>query len=260
MAKTISFDEMENYSAFKRTPFFGLADDGDKAVVRFYHTNGDDIEKIPVHTVTVGDKTLKVACLRAPNEPADVCPLCDEGNLVSPRMYIKVLVYTPDKAGYYTTAPELQIWERGKGFRKQIQSIINRYASGNKALMDTVFEIERSGKKGDTKTIYNIYKMDELDPTECPLPEPDELEEFNALGTIVADKTEDDMNEYLNTGKFPQVEKSQASSSARQNRASRIVEQEEDEEEQPIARPTGRRVSQIQESSVSTRPRRPSRV
>ena len=260
MAKTISFDDMENYSAFKRTPFFNLADDGDKAVVRFYHTTGDDIEKIPIHTVTVGDKTLKVACLRAPNEPAEVCPLCEEGSLVSPRMYIKVLVYTPDKAGYYTTAPELQIWERGKGFRKQIQSIINRYASGNKALMDTVFEIERSGKKGDTKTIYNIYKMDELNADECPLPEPEDMEEFNALGTIVADKSEDDMVEYLNTGKFPQTEKSDNAQPTRQTRGSRVVEDTEDEEEQVAARPTGRRVSQSVEPTANMRPRRPSRV
>jgi hypothetical protein len=255
MAKSISFDEMENYAAYKRTPFFNLADDGDRAVVRFYHNNGDDIEKIPVHTVTVGDKTVKVACLRSPDESVDVCPLCEEGNLVSPRMYIKVLVYKQDEAGYYTRKPELQVWERGKGFRKQIQSIINRYASGNKSLMDTVFEIERSGKKGDTKTMYNIYKMDELEDNECILPEEDEIEDFSALGSLVADKTENELIEYLNTGKFPQAEVKKESSSR-----SRVQENEDDEEIQTPARPTGRRVSQTSQESSAVAGRRPRRV
>lgn len=257
MAKSISFDEMENYSSYKRTPFFNLADDGDRAVVRFYHNNGDDIEKIPVHTVTVGDKTIKVACLRAPDEPVDVCPLCEEGNLVSPRMYIKVLVYKPDEAGYYTKKPELQVWERGKGFRKQIQSLINRYASGNKSLMDTVFEIERSGKKGDTKTMYNIYKMDELESNECILPEEDEIEDFSALGSLVADKTDSEMIEFVNTGKFPQAdERKEAATKSRQ----RIADVDYEEDTQQAARPTGRRISQSTEEVSSGAPRRPRRV
>jgi hypothetical protein len=130
--------------------------------------------------------------------------------------------------------------------------------------MDTVFEIERSGKKGDTKTIYNIYKMDELAADECPLPEPDEIEDFNALGSIVADKTEDEMYEYLETGKFPQKEeKQETSKNTIATRSSiRGVQQDEEEEvaEQQTARPTGRRMSQNTEPVSNVRPRRPSRV
>ena len=171
MARQLSFDEMERVSNVKRAQYFGLADDGDKAIVRFYHTNGDDIEKIAVHRVDIGDrKGIPVACIRELDGAVADCPLCENGSPVSARMYLKILVYEKDNEGYYTKLPQLTIWERGSGFRKTMQSLINRYASNGKALMDTIFEIERSGKKGDQKTQYNIYKVDDLEPDECPLP------------------------------------------------------------------------------------------
>jgi len=271
-SRNMSFDQMDGYEG-RRTKFFNLEDDGARAIIRFYHVNGDDIQKLPVHSVFVGERKMKVACLRMPDEPEDNCPLCEAGELVSPKMFIKILVYSPDKSGMYTLKPELQIWERGKSFRKQLQSLINRYAA-NKPLMNTVFEIERCGKKGDNKTTYQIYKADELGPDECLLPDPDEIEDFDALGTIVKDKTFDEMQEYLETGEFPKKEKNTEKSDRRVETSEPVrrparkpaVEAEDEYEEEQFetdestepATPVRRRVVRESEDT-SEQVRRPAR-
>lgn len=254
MARTLSFDEMDKYQGnSNRLEFFSLADDGDKAVVRFYHTNGDDIEKLAVHRVKVGNNNFEsaIACIREPGEAVDNCPLCENGNQVSARMYLKVLVYEQDKDGYYTQKPKLTIWERGSGFRKQIQSIINRYASGNKSLMDTVFEIERNGKKGDTKTQYQIYKVDDLEKDECPLPG-DDFEDVCILGTLVQDRTYDELTYFLDNDEFPPQDsrKSDRADKPSRNRAS--------DEEAVDDKPTGRRsrvTEEVEEDEAPSQPR-----
>lgn len=255
-SRNLSFDDMDGYES-KRNSFFALKDDGDKAIIRFYHDNGDDIEKLPVHTVTVGDRKVKVACLRMPGESEDNCPLCSDGSLVSPRMFIKVLVYEPDASGMYTKRPTLQIWERGNGFRKKMQSIINRYAS-NKPLMDTVFEIERCGKKGEQGTTYEIYPVNDFNADECPIP--DDIEDFTALGTIVKDKSYEEMEEYLETGEFPKVD-DKKQSNTRESRNTRKVE--ENEEETPVNEyPTGRRATgsrTVEDNAPVREMRRPAR-
>lgn len=215
MAKQLSWDDMDAYEQSDRVPFFNLENDGDKAVVRFMHTD-DDIEKFAIHRVKQGEKTYKIACLRGPSDPVSDCPLCDEGEFCSSRMFLKVLVYTPDKDGYYTNPGVLHVWERGKGFRKKIQSLINRYVTENTPLYETVFEIERCGKKGDTKTTYEVYKMENLDEDECPLPDMDEINEFSALGTIVYDKTEEEILYFLENGEFPRKEEKRGNRGGRQ--------------------------------------------
>lgn len=258
MQKNLSFDEMDNYGGSgKRIPFFGLKDDGDRAMVRIYHENGDDIQKLPVHTISVGERKLKVLCLRNPGDNEDECPLCASGSLVSPRMFIKLLVYTPDKSGFYTGKPTLQIWERGRSFRKQLQSLINRYAS-NKPLMDTVFEIERCGKAGDTQTTYQFYKA-ELEPDECPLPGPDEINDVDAVGTLVAEKSFEDLQIYVETGNLP---KSESTESSRTRNASARSERAAETEPESTEYPTGRRASgvrTVEDSNPNREMRRPSR-
>ena len=268
MARTLSFDEMEQVgNNSRKAEFFGLSDHGDKAIVRFYHVNGDDIEKLAVHRVKVGDegRTVAVACLREPGESVESCPLCENGTTISARMYLKVLVYEKDKQGYYTKMPKLAIWERGSGFRKQIQSLINRYASGDKALMDTIFEIERDGKKGDQKTQYHIYKVDDLESDECPIPNEEDIEDFNAFGTIVQDRDFDEMNYYIDNNEFPPKENNKQSKERNTERGSRNrnVENDSDDEEVQEEKPTGRRPrlkdsSSDDETTPSSRPRRTS--
>ena len=223
----ISIDDMERYSGNQsRVSFFKLADDGDKAVVRFAHDGMSDIEALAIHTVKVDGVDRKVSCLRGRDDPMSACPFCEEGLDTSSRMYLKVLVYEPvasgENKGLYLNPPTLQIWEKGAGFKKQLQSFINRYAGNGKKLIDTIVEIERNGKKGDTKTQYMMYPVTDLDDDECPIP--DEIEDYSALGTIVMDKSFDEMNEYLDSGEFPKSEKKESREEVKRNRDTQTTE------------------------------------
>lgn len=180
-----NFSNADNYgSEGGRGSFFTLKDDKDTAKVRFLYRTIDDVEGYAVHKVAVGDKERYVNCLRDYNEPLDKCPFCAAQLKVVPRLFIKL---------YNEDAGECQIWERSKSYFQRIASLASRY----NPLCNEVVEIERSGKKGDMQTTYEFYPIDNsevnLDDYECSEP----------LGTIILDKTADEMNEYLDTGSFP---------------------------------------------------------
>ena len=92
---------------------------------------------------------------------------------------------------------KVQVWERGKKFYAKISGICARY---NKSpIVSQTFEIERHGKAGDTQTQYEIYRTE--DPADDT-----KLEDFempDVLGSIVLDKTAEDMEFYLSEGYFP---------------------------------------------------------
>lgn len=249
----INVNDVENYGNKSGMDFFKLADDGDKAIVRFYHNGMDDVEALAIHNnVDVGGKSRKISCLRDKNDPEDACPLCEAGEQVSARLFINLLVYAPvakgENAGLYLNPPTVQIWERGAGFKKQLQSLINRYASNGKKLIDNIFEIERSGKKGDQQTQYLIYPVTDLDDDECPLPDPEKQPKIEALGTIVMDKDYDELAEFVETGKFPQKDTDE-----KPERAERT---ERTERAEPVAERRNRVETPAAEPQVTPRRRR----
>ena len=157
----------------------------------------------------MGDgKTRYVNCLRSYNEPLDMCPLCAAQFKVVPKLFIKL---------FNEDLGECQIWERGKTYFQRISSLSSRY----NPLVNEVVEIERNGKAGDKQTSYEFYPISNspvnLEDYDCPEP----------LGTIILDKTADDMNVYLDTGFFPD-EGQQVSQSRQTNRNN-------------LEQPTGRR-------------------
>lgn len=164
--------------------FFQLKNDKDTAKVRFLYRTMDDVEGYAVHRVQVGDKERYVNCLREYNEPLDKCPFCAAQLKVTPRLFIKL---------WNEDAQEAQIWDRSKAYFQRLASLASRY----NPLCNEVVEIERSGVKGDMQTTYEFYPVDnsefDIDNVECSEP----------LGTIILDKTADEMNEYLDTGSFP---------------------------------------------------------
>ena len=249
----IDWDDVDRYGNSKSS-FFSLADDGDKAIVRFYHKDLKDMDVIPVHRVEVDKRDRNVMCLRGPDDSKSVCPFCEAGMGVSVRVYLRLLVYTPDRDGYYTTKPECMIWERGAAMRKQLSSLINRY--GKNGFMNKVFEIERCGKKGDQKTTYQIYPVDDLEEDECVIPDSDELSFPNVTEGIVLDKSYEDMEYYLENEEFPKEEgntrnrnSSTGSRDTRTTRSERTQRnnrqedelEEEDTPEDEEEMPTGRR-------------------
>jgi len=64
-------------------------------------------------------------------------------------------------------------------------------------LVSTPFEIERNGKKGDTKTTYETYALDSDDITLDDLPEVQDV-----LGTIILDKSYEELEFFLDNGYF----------------------------------------------------------
>ena len=179
-----SMNEADNYGGNGGGSFFTLKDDKDKARVRFLYRGVEDVKGYACHKVAVGDKDRYVNCLRAYNEPLDKCPFCSAQLKVTPRLFLSL---------YNEDAGEVQVWERSKSYFQRLASLSSRY----NPLHDEIIEIERSGKKGDMHTTYEFYPI-ENEPVNL-----DDFEITNPLGTIILDKTAEDMNVYLDTGAFP---------------------------------------------------------
>lgn len=184
----ISASEAENYQSNLNGEWFSLKDDGDVARVQFMIDSIDELDVFACHRVKVGDKERYVDCLRTYDEPIDKCPLCAEGVPVKPVRF--VIMYQHDDG-------KVKIWERGKNFIAKLQSLCNRYSP----LSQYVFEIERVGKAGSKDTRYEIYPMDRVEPVDLTQVEKPEL-----LGGLILDKSAEEMDIFLDTGKFPQTE------------------------------------------------------
>lgn len=193
MAK-FNANEADNYGGGNGGSFFTLKNDKDTARVRFLYGSPDELQGDAVHKVTVGtrqdgsENTRYVNCLRSYNEPLDKCPFCAAQLKVTPRFFIKL---------YNEDAGECQIWERSKSYLQKLGSLAGRY----NPLYNKVIEIERNGKSGDMHTDYAFYPCDDggaIDISDekydCPDP----------VGTIILDKSADEMNYYLDNGRFPE--------------------------------------------------------
>lgn len=182
------YDEADNYGGTGGAGYFSLKNDKDVARVRFMYNGIEDISGYAVHEVKIGDKKRYVNCLREYNQPLDACPFCAAKKFQAAKMFIPL---------YNVDEERVQVWERGKKFFAKMTSICARYASKD-SLCSHVFEIERNGKKGETSTTYEIYEVDRDDTTLEDLPEVQD-----PVGSIILDKTADDMNYFLDTGEFP---------------------------------------------------------
>lgn len=167
-----------------KTEWFSLKDDGDVARVQFMWNSPEDIEIHTVHNVEVNGKNRYLNCLRSYEDPLDKCPMCASGDV--PKVERFVVLYQLDDQ-------KVKIWGRGVKFIEKIKGLMNRYSP----LPKKVFDIERRGKRGDQKTDYEVWPVDEqpVDLAEVEYPE--------LLGGIILDKTAEDMEEYLRTGEFP---------------------------------------------------------
>lgn len=205
----ISFEEFQevsqkenNYNGGNSPQFFSLRNDGDEAVVRIMHDSPNDFDIIGVHSVKVGDRFRKVGCVRSTNQPVDVCPLCKAGTQFQYRFYVHMLQYFNDENGNVVCKPV--IWDRAaKSMSRELMDKLNEYGP----LSDVIFKIKRSGAHGDMKTTYSInfanpsvyrpdlYKKDE-----------EAFKDYTAFGTVVMDKSAEEINQFMQTGEFPKRE------------------------------------------------------
>ncbi|MBO4542251.1 MAG: hypothetical protein J5725_03625 [Bacteroidales bacterium] len=183
----IKINDVDNYNVVETAGFFSLKDDHDTAVVRFMYETDDDIELDVVHEIEVDGKPRNVNCLRSYDDPIDDCPLCRAGNRPKVKMFVPVFVMGKDGKG------EVKIWQRGKTFAKQLTSMCARY----NPLVSTPIEIERQGKKGDQTTKYQLYPHQSDDVTLDDLPEVP-----SPIGTIILDKSYEELEYYLENGAF----------------------------------------------------------
>ena len=213
MGARFSFNDAENYGQQNAGSFFTLKEDKESARVRFLYNTIDDVEGYVVHEVEVGQDNKKryVGCLRSYNESPDKCPLCAAGYKQIPKLYIKL---------FNEDTQEPQIWERGKAYFQRLAGLASRY----NPLCNEIVEVERNGKKGDLQTKYEFYPIEnsdfDIESVECTEP----------LGTIILDKSAEDMQEYLAHGDFPATEGEQSATAQNTEQVTRRPE-----------RPTNRR-------------------
>lgn len=224
--------KMDNYvpqsDGNNKTGFFYLKDDGDTARVRLMYDSAEDIEGFSLHQVRVGDKDRFVNCIREYNEPVDNCPFCKARMKTYAKMYIPL---------YNEDSNQIQFWERGRTFYSQISGLVSRY----KNIVQRTFDIERNGAKGDTGTKYSFYPVGEPDGTIVQ----DILDDLDLdtmpspLGTIILDKSAEDMIYYLDNGEFPSKDEPV------RRRSKRPESEQEDnvpfDEDEPQQRTRGRR-------------------
>lgn len=187
----VSYEESEKYFSGSGSDWFQLKNDGDVARVQFMLNSIDDIPIFSTHKVKVGDKERYVDCIRNPHDPIDACPFCAAGLPAKAVRFIIMFQHEDNK---------VKIWERGRQFISKLQGLINRY----NPLEDKVFEIERHGKAGDTSTKYEIYPLDGVDSVNMEDVELPELE-----GSLILQKTAEEMEYYLDNGNFPSDENNQ---------------------------------------------------
>lgn len=211
-------DEVENYGGQGGGGFFSLKNDKDVATVRFMYNSIDDVEGYAVHEIEVDGKKRYVNCLREYNQPLDDCPLCAAKFRVIAKLFVIL---------YNVESKEVKIWDRGKTFFSKLSSLCARYSP----LVSTPFEIERNGKKGDTKTTYETYALDTDDVTLEDLPEVPEL-----LGTLILDKSYEELEFFLDNGYFEEDVEEQASPERNPKNDRRTSKREPTNEA-----PTGRR-------------------
>ena len=185
-----NISDLENYGGNGGSGFFSLANDKDVARVRIMWNTVNDIEAYAVHEVEVNGRKRYVSCLRNYDDPIDKCPLCKNKSFQRVKLYIPLYDIEEDRVKY---------WERGKKFAAKLTSLFARYSDENTPLVSQIFEIERNGKKGSTDTTYEIYPIGRPDGTTLE----DLPEATPVLGSLILDKTAEELEDYLETGSFP---------------------------------------------------------
>ena len=184
MARVTLEQAQEQLNSGGNSEWFKLKDDGDTATIQFLAKDETELETFITHRVKIDGYDKNVNCTREYGEPIDCCPLCASGLKTETAIILTMLDHKDNK---------VKIWQRGGSYIKKMQGMLNRY----NPLNQEVFEIERSGKKGDMNTTYEFY------PTKNEPKDLGNIERPQILGSVIADWDADDMETYLKTGENP---------------------------------------------------------
>lgn len=203
---TFKANEADHYGGNGGTGFFSINQDKGTKRVRFLYNTVEDIEGLSVHKVDVeGSKSERyVNCLRDYNDPLDVCPFCKAKMRTAARLFIPL---------YNIDDDQVQIWDRGKTMFSRMTTLCSKYASEGKSLVNSIFEIVREGKPGETSTTYDIYFMERDNTTLEELPEAKPV--LGPDKSLVLEKTSEEMEYYLSHNhSFPGSSESVSNSSS----------------------------------------------
>ena len=180
--------------------FFNLKNDGEEAVVRIMVDSIEDMEILTTHDINVEGRFRQISCLRDPRDPMENCPFCAKGDNVKQTVFIKMLQYENTPNGVEVKPV---VWQRNANtYAFRIKGYLDNYGP----LSSILCKIVRHGARGDMKTTYDI--MPNLNPTQFPQEsypiKADAFKNYSALGSIVLDKTKEEINTFISTGKFPE--------------------------------------------------------
>lgn len=184
--------------------FFNLKNDGEEAVVRFMVDSVEDMEILTVHDIKLDDKFRQVSCVRDPREALDKCPLCAKGENVKQVVFLRMLQYENTPNGIEVKPV---VWQRNANtYAFRIKGYLDNYGP----LSNILCKIVRHGARGDMKTTYDI--IPNLSPAQFPQEnypiKADAFNNYSALGSIVLDKSKEDIDTFIATGNFPEVNNS----------------------------------------------------
>lgn len=206
----VNIGDIEKYSTSSGGKYFSLKNDKDTASVRFLLDSIEDLNDYiyAVHDVKIaGNEYGKhVNCLREYNDPVDDCPFCRKHYPITTRIMVPL---------YDLDSDSVKIWDRPAGFIKKMQSLCSRY----KNLVSHTFDVERNGERKDTKTTYEIYETGQDDTTLEDLPEVPEIVGSTANFPVM-EKTEEDMEYYIEEREFPPEDEDDAPVRRRSSRDS----------------------------------------
>lgn len=185
----LAYEEAQNMITRSSSDYEFLSlKDKEKLHVRFLAKDPDDVDIYSVHFIELNGKRRSVSCIRQPNEDVSTCPLCTIGNRPTARCYI-FMVPEDDHS-------RLLLWDRPMSY---LDILVGKYKEFG-TLCDNVFEIERIGAIGDTKTRYNILHVANSAATNMP-------EKPEVFGSLILNKNAAELDEYIATKSFPSVEK-----------------------------------------------------
>lgn len=179
--------------------WFKLSNDKDTALIQFPYTHPEDIGRYSVHKLSVegnnNGATYMVDCIRELEDSVEACPLCDVGEATVSANLLQF---------YNHNTGRVEVWERSNKFLERVEALMDTY--GYEDFNYRVFQIQRLGAKGDLKTTYDFNLMDRVDPIDWNDPS---LDCPNIVGSTIRAASFEDMEQFLETGQWPQQDQQQ---------------------------------------------------
>lgn len=196
---------------FTKVGYFRLKNSGDEALIRI---NTDDLTNLIfglVHQFGADQKFMTVACLNHIGTYEDNCPLCrafKEGNTsvgrASRRVYLQLQVaYKDPTTGSFSESIPVT-WARGANFANELLQLMKDY--GFTSLKDHVLKVTKLGTGLQTR--YDVKYIPIYDKPELVSSDFSAFDNFDVNKHDIWVKTEEEMNTYLTTGKFPEIVRS----------------------------------------------------